>query len=62
MPSGDYRTSHVGEEKSRRYEEDIYREGSYDEMLWRMERELLIKEIRALQKEGEIMNPPHPFF
>ena len=51
MPSGDYRTSHVGEEKSRRYEEDIYREGSYDEMLWRMERELLIKEIRALQKE-----------
>lgn len=51
MPSSDYRSSHVGQEKSRIYEEDIYREGSYDEMLWRIERELLIKEIRALQKK-----------
>lgn len=51
MPRDDYRASHAGEESARRYEEDIYREGSYDEILWRIERELLIKEIRALQKE-----------
>ncbi|MSR76472.1 MAG: class I SAM-dependent methyltransferase [Candidatus Ryanbacteria bacterium] len=45
----DYRDSHISREKSRRYEEDIYRKNSYDDALWWWEQGLLKTEINILK-------------
>ena len=42
----DYRMSHLGE-KSRRYEEEIYRKGDYDDAIWQIEKLILKKEAEA---------------
>lgn len=39
----DYRQSHLGD-KSRRYEEEIYRAGSYDDAIWQIEKKILRRE------------------
>lgn len=46
----DYRLSHLNKAKSIQYEKDIYRLDSYDDMLWRIEQEVLEKEINQLSQ------------
>ena len=55
-PSKDYRSSHLSLKKSERYEEDIYRKGSYDDILWQEEKTALLKEVQALQKAVRNIN------
>ena len=46
----DYKQSHVEERIARQYEEVVYRVGSYDDMLWRWEQDILAREIVKLKK------------
>ncbi|MEK7630436.1 MAG: class I SAM-dependent methyltransferase [Patescibacteria group bacterium] len=48
----DYRDSHISREKSRHYEEDIYRKNSYDDVLWWWEQDLLREEITRFKKQA----------
>lgn len=52
----DYRDSHTSKEKSRRYEEDIYRKNSYDDALWWWEQDLLKKEINTLKQRTSLVS------
>ncbi len=52
----DYRDSHTSKEKSRRYEEDIYRKNSYDDALWWWEQDLLKKEINTLKQRASAVS------
>ena len=45
----DYRISHTEERIARKYEEDVYRPGSYDDMLWKWEQDVLTYELDKLR-------------
>lgn len=45
----DYRESHKEERVARQYEERVYGEGSYDDMLWRWEQGMLRREMDDLK-------------
>lgn len=45
----DYRTSHKDKEISRVYDEVLYKQGSYDDALWKEEQCILEKELSLLQ-------------
>ena len=47
----DYRQSHTEERIAKQYEEVVYKAGSYDDMLWQWEKNMLLKELAELQKE-----------
>lgn len=47
----DYRISHTSERIVRQYEEVVYRAGSYDDMLWQREKEILKQEVEKLRKQ-----------
>ncbi|OGZ44785.1 MAG: hypothetical protein A3J54_02060 [Candidatus Ryanbacteria bacterium RIFCSPHIGHO2_02_FULL_45_13b] len=44
-----YRMSHQSEQVSRVYDEVLYRQGTYDDALWREEQRVLTKELAVLQ-------------
>jgi len=46
----DYRLSHLGERKTSRYEEEIYKKGSYDDLMWEVEKPLLLAELNDFKK------------
>ena len=46
----DYRLSHTEERIARQYEEVLYKEGSYDDMLWKWEQGVLAREVGNLRK------------
>jgi SAM-dependent methyltransferase len=50
MKKGDYRASHKSEHIARIYEEVVYKEGSYDHMIWLWEREVLDGELIYLKE------------
>lgn len=52
----DYRDSHQGDRKSRRYEEEIYGKGSYDDLMWERERPILLHEFEGFKKHHEIIS------
>jgi len=45
-----YRESHKTERKSRMYEELVYKQGSYDDMVWQYEKKLLDMELARLKE------------
>ena len=45
-----YRLSHQSGIKTKRYEEDVYRIGSYDDFVWQEEKKILDRELRVLKK------------
>lgn len=45
-----YRLSHQSERKTKRYEEEIYRRGSYDDLIWQEERKILVHELKKLKE------------
>jgi SAM-dependent methyltransferase len=51
----DYRTSHVSARISERYEHDVYRKNSYDDLVWRWERRILEREGR-FQETSEYLD------
>lgn len=46
----DYRLSHTSERIARQYEDIVYKEGSYDDMLWQWEQGILERELGELQR------------
>lgn len=46
----DYRLSHHGVEKSARYERQVYRAGSYDDIMWENEKKILVRELEELKE------------
>ncbi|OGZ43170.1 MAG: hypothetical protein A3J55_02075 [Candidatus Ryanbacteria bacterium RIFCSPHIGHO2_02_FULL_45_17b] len=48
----DYRISHQSEQVSRVYDEVLYKQGTYDDALWRWEQCILEKEITLLQTKA----------
>lgn len=49
----DYRSSHISQIKSARYEEEIYRFGSYDDYIWQEEKKILAREVHNLAKHNK---------
>lgn len=52
----DYRKTHLSKEKARRYDEEIYKKGLYDDFLWQWEQGILTRELELLQKRKEKIN------
>lgn len=46
----DYRLSHQSNIKTKRYEEEVYRAGSYDDYVWQEEKKILDRELDLLKK------------
>lgn len=46
----DYRESHIEDRIVRQYEEEIYGKGSYDDLLWQWEKEILASEVELLRE------------
>lgn len=48
-----YRLSHQSDIKTKRYEEDVYRRGSYDDYVWQEEKKILDRELKTLKDRIE---------
>ncbi len=51
----DYRLSHQSEIKTKRYERDVYRAGSYDDGIWQEEKKILDCELGLLKKQIPVL-------
>lgn len=45
-----YRLSHQSQYKTERYERDVYRAGSYDDIVWQEEKKILDRELKKLKE------------
>lgn len=45
-----YRFSHCGQKKTYRYEYDVYRSGSYDDLVWQEEKGILEREVAMVRQ------------